>query len=198
MIFSRADFSHLKWSLLIFSSMLCASSAAIVVSKNSVVRAQREQQAAQRQLNTARRQLASANEDRENMKAYTFEYGGLLKRNIIGDDQRLDWIEGLEKIRQQHRVLDFKYSIAPQRPYTPPSALSSGNFKLNMSDMSLQFDLLHEEQLMAFFDTLRSDINGWFILDHCAMERSAAPDASAQLKAVCSGGWLTLKSKSEK
>lgn len=198
MTFSRSDFSYLKWSSLIFMSVLCASGAAIVVSENFVTHAQLEQQAAQRQLSSAHNQLAAANEDQENMNTYTFEYDELLKRNIIGDDQRLDWIEGLEKIRKQHRVLDFQYTIAPQHPYTPPAPLDSGNFKLNMSDMTLQFDLLHEEQLINFFDALRTDISGRFILDHCSMERSAAPDAVAQLKTACTGGWLTLKNRNAK
>ncbi len=198
MTFSRADFPHFKWSMLIFLAALCAGGAAIVISENFVAHAQREQQTSQRQLNTARSLLAAANEDRENMKTYTSAYSELLKRNIIGDDQRLDWIEGLEKIRKQHRVLDFQYTIAPQHPYTPPAPLDSGNFKLNMSEMTLQFDLLHEEQLMDFFNTMRTDISGWFILDHCSMERSAAPDATAQLKAACTGGWLTLKNKNAK
>lgn len=167
----------------------------IVVSNHFVAQAQRDQQSAQRQLNTSRKQLATANEDRENIKAYQFEYGELLARNIIGDDQRLDWIEGLEKIRKQHRVLDFKYTIAPQHPYTPPAQLDSGNFKLNISDMTLQFDLLHEEQLMSFFDTLRADINGRFILEHCTLERNVDSGATAQLKAECTGGWLTLKDR---
>lgn len=203
MTFSTADFPHLKWSLLIFLSVLCAGGTAIVVSHNFLAHAQREQRAAQHQLITARSQLAGANEDRENMRTYTFEYGELLKRNIIGDDQRLDWIEGLEKIRKQHRVLDFKFSIAPQHPYTPPPTpekgpLDSGNFELNMSDMSLQFDLLHEEQLMDFFNALHTDVSGWFILDHCAIERSTDSDAAIQLKAECAGGWLTLKNRDAK
>lgn len=154
--------------------------------------------AAQHQLKNLRGQLASANDDSENMKAYTLEYSELLKRNIIGDDQRLDWIEGMENIRKQHRVLDFKYSFAPQRIYTPPMPLDSGNLKLNMSDMSLQFDLLHEEQLMDFFDTLRTDTKGWFLLDHCAVERSSAADVTAKLKAECAGGWLTLQNRGTK
>lgn len=200
MTFSRADFPHLKWRLLTFLSALCASGLALVSSGNLVAQTQREQQTAQRQLHETRSQLAAANEDRENMQAYTLEYGELLKRNIIGDGQRLDWIEGLEKIRKQHRVLDFKYTIAPQHLYTPPPTpgkepLDSGNFELNMSDMTLQFELLHEEQLMDFFDVLRTDTMGWFILDHCALERSAAPNAAPQLKAACTGGWLTLTVK---
>jgi hypothetical protein len=198
MIFSRADFSYLKWGLLISLFALCAGGAALVVSKNFVSHAQHEQQAAQHQLNTARSQLAAANADQENMKIYTSAYDELLKRNIIGDDQRLNWIEGLEEIRKQHHVLDFNYTIAPQHPYTPPVPLDSGNFKLNISDMNLQFDLLHEYQLMDFFDTLRTGINGWFILDHCAMERNSDSVATAKIKAECTGGWLTLKNRDAK
>ena len=195
MIFSRADLPHLKWSLLSFLCVLCAGGAGIALSKHFAAQAQREQQAARHHLNTAHRQLAIATEDRENMKAYALEYGELLKRNVIGDDRRMDWVEGLERIRKQHRVLNFKYSFSPQHSYIPPSALGSGNFVLNMSDMTLQFDLLHEEQLMDFFDTMRTDIGGWFILDHCTLERNGDPDAIVQLKAECAGGWLTLAVK---
>jgi hypothetical protein len=194
----KADFLQLKWSLLICLSVLCAGSVAIVLSHNFAAHAQLRQQSAQRQLNASRKQLASANEDLENIKAYGADYGELLLRKIIGDEQRLDWIEGLGKVRKQHRVLDFKYTIAPQHPYTPPAPLDSGNFKLNMSDMTLQFDLLHEGQLMEFFDTLRTDLNGRFILDHCTLERNADTDATAQLKAECTGGWLTMKFRNEK
>ena len=198
MIYSRADLPHIKWSLLIFLSSLSVGGTAIVTSTYFVTYAQHEQQAAQHQLITMRSQFTNANEDSKNMKAYTFEYGELLRRNILGNDQRMDWIENLEKIRKQHRVLDFKYSIAPQRPYTSLAPLDSGNFEINMSDMTLQFDLLHENQLMDFFDSLRADISGWFIIDHCVLERSNDSDATAQLKATCTGGWLTLKNRSTK
>lgn len=192
MTLSRADFPHLKWSLLIFLSVLCAGSAAIAVSEHYVARAHRAQLAAQHQLDEQRNRLAGANEDRFNIKTYTFEYSALLDRKIIGNDQRLDWIEGLGRISKQHRVLNFKFTIAPQHPYILPPTLSSGNFKPNISDMTLQFDLLHEGQLMDFFDTLRSGVGGMFILDHCTMERNPDPDAAARLKAECTGGWLTL------
>ncbi len=207
MTFSKSDFPHIKWSLLTFLLVLGMSSIIIVASENFVAQSQRDQRNAKRQLSEARSQLATAKEDHENMQTYTLEYNALLKRNVIGNDQRLDWIEGLEKIHKQNRVpgfMEFKYAIAPQKPYIPTPPLDSGNFNLNLSGMTLQFDLLHEGQLIAFFDTLRTDINGWFIIDHCAMERTAATaDAddfgiAHQLKAECSGGWLTLKNRNAK
>lgn len=204
MTFSKSDFSLIKWSLFIFLSVLALGSTAIIASENFITRAQAEQRATQRQMNEARKQLATAGEDRENMKTYTLEYGSLLERNIIGSDQRLDWIEGLDKILKQNRVLDFKYAIAPQQIYIPAPPLDSGNFELYLSSMTLQFNLLHEGQLINFFDTLRNDIKGWFIIDHCTLERgSLASDpanfnSAAQLKADCTGGWLTLKNRNAK
>lgn len=204
MTFSKSNFSLIKWSLLTFLSVLGVGSAAIIASENFIARAHTEQSFAQHQLNEARKQLATAGEDRENMKTYTLEYGSLLERNIIGSDQRLDWIEGLDKIHQQYLVLDFKYTIAPQQTYTPDPPLASGNFEPYLSTMTLQFNLLHEGQLINFFNTLRSGIKGWLIIDHCSLERgSLASDpanlnSAAQLKADCTGGWLTLKNRNEK
>ncbi len=201
MTFSQSDLSHLKWRLLSLLLVLGTGSAATMLSENFVTQAQHSQQAAQRQLNEARSRLAVAQDDRANMATYALEYGTLLERKIIGNEQRLDWIEGLEKIQQHQRVLDFKYAIAPQQPYTPAPKLDSGNFELKLSNMTLQFDLLHEGQLINFFDTLRADIKGWFIINRCSLERSAsAPEnaAAPQLKAECSGGWLTLKNRNAK
>jgi len=194
----RTDFPHLKWSLLILLSVFCAGGSIIILSHLFVTHAQTKQIHAQHQLNDSRKLLASAIQDQENIKAYSFEYIELVKLNIIGDDQRLDWIEGLEKIHQQHLVVDFKYALAPQHPYISPTPLDSGNFGLNMSDMTLQLDLLHEGQLISFFNALHSGIKGWFILDHCTLERSANSGSSTQLKADCGGGWLTLKNSTIK
>ena len=214
MTFSKSDFPHIKKSLLIFLFTLGVVSLMIVASNKFVTQAQRNQREANRQLIDARNRLATASEDHKNMQAYTLEYSALLERNVIGNDQRLDWIEGLDKIHKQNRALgsmDFQYSIAPQKTYTPAPPMDNGNFELNRSDMILHFELLHEGQLMTFFDTLRTDVNGWFILDHCALERSGMASANAdsgadtaahgpapQLRAECAGGWFTMKNRNAK
>ncbi len=204
MTFSQSDFRHVRWSLLTLLLVLGAGGAVILASGNFVEQAQRDEKEARRQLSEARARLATTEADRENMRTYTLEYNALLSRNIIGNDRRLDWVEGLVRMRQRGAALnqpDFKYAIIPQKVYAPAPALDSGNFELNRSDMTLRFDLLHEEQLMAFFDAMRSDIRGWFILDNCALERiHSAPEADAaaaaeQIRAACAGGWITLRKR---
>lgn len=197
---SASDFPLIRWSILAF----CASSlisAVILYSSGEYAESTRnDRRTAQNMLNDARNRLATAQQDQENMAIYAGEYGALIEQKIIGDDQRLDWMEGLEKIRQKNLVTDFRYNIAPQRTYAPQPAIDSGNFDLRYSEMKLQFDLLHEGQLLDFFGTLHADVKGWYQLEGCTLQRSGTDSegqqsAMARLKAECSGGWITLKNR---
>lgn len=197
---SASDFPLIRWSILAF----CASSlisAVILYSSGEYAESTRnDRRTAQNMLNDARNRLATAQQDQENMAIYAGEYGALIEQKIIGDDQRLDWMEGLEKIRQKNLVTDFRYNIAPQRTYAPQPAIDSGNFDLHYSEMKLQFDLLHEGQLLDFFGTLHADVKGWYQLEGCTLQRSGTDSegqqsAMARLKAECSGGWITLKNR---
>ena len=207
MTFSKSDFQHIKLSLLMFLLTLGTGSIIILASDKFITQAQRDRREANRQMADARNRLATAGEDLKNMDTYTQEYNTLLERKVIGNDQRLDWIEGLDKIHKQGQSpgsMDFQYSITPQKTYAPAPPVDSGNFELKRSDMTLHFNLLHEEQLMTFFDTLHTDLNGWFILDQCSLERTSTIQEkddfsmAKQLKAECTGGWFTLKNRNAK
>jgi len=60
--------------------------------------------------------------------------------------------------------------------------------------MKLQFELLHEMQLVDFFNALRNNDKGWYQLEGCTLNRIAALDTgtATYLAAECSGGWITL------
>jgi hypothetical protein len=196
MTFSQADLPYIKWSLLTFILTLTVGGGAVLSSQKYAKDAQKNKLNAQQQLTEARSKINAARDDQANMATYTKEYSAILRREIIGDEQRLNLIEGLEDLRKRNRVLDFKYAIAPQEAYKPAMALDSGNFDLKLSPMKLQIELLHEGQLMNLFASLRGDMNGWFILDQCTLERSSG--SYAQLKADCAGGWLTMKNRNAK
>jgi hypothetical protein len=195
MSFSPADLPILKWSLGAFMLSLALGAGIIYLSNNYLEESLKERKTAQQKLFDARAQLLSAQNDAENMSSYAFEYNSLLAQKVIGDEQRLDWLEGLEKMRQQGSVLDFQYTIAPQQSYTPAPPLDAGNFKLSRSSMSMKIDLLHEEQLLRLFADMRGKLKGWFMLDGCSISRTGTDDEMAPLKAECTGGWFTMKNK---
>ena len=196
MSFSKADMADLKWSLGAFVLSIALSAALVTLSSNYIVKARKELQTAQKQLVDAREHLASAQSDKENMATYALEYNNLLARRVIGSEQRLDWLEGLEKLRQQGLVLDFKFTIAPQQSYTPSPSVSAGNFQLNRSPMSMQIEMKHEEQLLQLLEAIRTRMSGWFMLDGCTISRTGSDIGPGVLKTNCTGGWFTMKNRS--
>lgn len=198
---SGSDFPLLRRSILTICASALIGTTILYGSGEYAKNARNDRHDAQNMLNDARSHLASALQDQNSMAIYAGEYGALVEQNIFGDDQRLDWMEGMENIRRKNLVTDFRYSIAPQKAYTPQPPLDSGNFDIHYSEMKLQFDLLHEAQLLDFFTALRSDVRGWYQLDSCTLRRSTAatgesdPVATAYLRAECSGGWITLKNR---
>ena len=198
MKFSKADFYQLRWSLAAFLAAILVSSIILSSSSQYADSTQKNQRTAQSQMDDARNRLAMAIQDQESLAVFSREYDVLEKNKIIGDDHRLDWMEGLEKIRNQNRTIDFRYNIAPQKIYAPQPPIDSGNFDIHYSEMKLQFDLRHEGQLLNFFDAMRNQIKGQFQLEGCIMQRVATnevPIAGVNIKAECNGGWITLKNR---
>ncbi len=198
MKFSGSDFRMMRWNILAFSASLLLSAIIFYSSGDYAEKTQAEWRSAQNMLNDARNRLATAYQDQENMGIYANEYGSLIENKVIGDDKRLDWMEGLEAIRQQNLVTDFSYTIAPQKIYAPQPPLDTGNFDIYYSEISLQLDLLHEGQLPDFFAALTRQIKGWYQPEGCTLQRAASgADASAtiRIKAECNGGWITLKNR---
>jgi len=197
MSFSTHDIAAIKWSLL--ACLLSTGFAIGMIQYSAGIQqnALRGLQQAQKQLADARNRLNTAQSDLENMSAYQLEYDALVAQKVIGNEQRLNWLEGLENLRKQGLVPAFKYTIAPQQAYAPNPPLTAGNFALSISPVSLQIDLLHEGQLMAFLTALNTQIPGWFLLDGCTLERNENPEnRNIKLRADCSGGWFTMKNRS--
>jgi hypothetical protein len=203
MKFSSSDFHLMRWSLMVVCSSILLSCVIAYSSNEYADFTQKNRRTAQSQMNDARNRLTMARQDQENLSVFSREYDILEKNKIIGDEHRLDWMEGLEKLRDQNLVIDFRYNIAPQKIYAPQPAMDSGNFNVNYSEMKLQFNLLHEAQLLSFFDAMRRQSNGRFQLESCTMQRVATEEESANaagthIKAECNGGWITLKNRNAK
>jgi len=199
MMISKPDLIFMRWSILAICASALVSAIALYASGEYAKTSQHGLRNAQAMLNDARNRLATAHQDQENMAIYTNEYDSLNERGIFGDDHRLDWMEGLERIRQKNLATDFRFNIAPQKTYAMQPPADSGNFDIHYSEMKLQLDLLHEGQLLDFLNALRSQIKGWYQLEGCTLQRATketgGATASMQLTAECVGGWVTLKNR---
>lgn len=197
---SKNDFDVMRSSLITLAIAASCSLLLIVFSAKQSELANKDWHDAQRQLRAAQDELNNAKQDQNNIETYLDEYSASVDAHLIGTEARLDWLENLEKLRPQKLVEDFRYAIGPQKNFVAQPAIDSGNFNVNYSEMKVQLDLLHEGQLLNFFDAVRGQIKGWYHLESCTIIRNAGdPKAGGtQLKADCSGGWITLQNRSAK
>ncbi len=201
MKFSTKDLPHIRGLLIMLALALLLGAVVVYVSDGVLTEAQQAKIIADREWSEALRKLERTKNEQEDLQGYYHQYQALVEQNVIGQERRLDWIETIEKIRNQLNIFSVKYKLEPQETLNLDTNSPSNSFDLYRSNMTLDFSLLHEGQLLDFFDALSAEAIGMYLLESCILTRN---DLIRQLRftpniqAECSLGWVTLNEKSQK
>jgi hypothetical protein len=198
MKFSTKDLPHIRGLLIMLALALILGAVLIYVSDGVLTKAQQSKIIADREWSEALRKLERTKNEQEDLQGYYHQYQNLVEQNVIGIERRLDWIETIEKIRNQLNIFSVKYKLEPQETLNLENNSTSNSFDLHRSNMTLDFSLLHEGQLLNFFDALSEEAKGMYLLENCTLTRN---DLVRQLRfipnlqAECTLGWITLNEK---
>ena len=187
------DFRKLQPALLALLAMVILGAGALLFSRSELDRAQNGLNEARRQRNEIDGRLRQVRGEENEIRQKAAVFDGLQSRRILGEEQRLEWVELLEKIRARHRLPEMYYEIAPRHALdkTP-----GGQLALYASAMKLDLKLLHEEDLTRLLDDLRHEAPALIQVKRCEISRlprtttDGAPAAS--LQAACLIDWITL------
>jgi hypothetical protein len=144
----------------------------------------------------AREQLARAETEKEEIRLYLAPYQALAAAGKAGEEKRLEWIDALTRIREQHKLFPIDYDIASRRPYTLHAGPPAPALSLSASRMHLQFGLLHEGDLLTLLNKLRTESKGYFVLDRCTLDRTAMdpiPQQTENLTGECTLDWISFQ-----
>jgi len=198
MKFSTKDLPHIRGLLIMLALALILGAVLIYVSDGVLTKAQQSKILADREWSEALRKLERTKNEQEDLQGYYHQYQNLVEQNVIGQERRLDWIETIEKIRNQLNIFSVKYKLEPQETLNLENNSTSNSFDLHRSNMTLDISLLHEGQLLNFFDALSEEAKGMYLLESCTLTRN---DLVRQLRfipnlqAECTLGWITLNEK---
>ena len=198
MKFSTKDLPHIRGLLIMLALALILGAVLIYVSDGVLTKAQQSKIIADREWSEALRKLERTKNEQEDLQGYYHQYQNLVEQNVIGQERRLDWIETIEKIRNQLNIFSVKYKLEPQETLNLENNSTSNSFDLHRSNMTLDISLLHEGQLLNFFDALSEEAKGMYLLESCTLTRN---DLVRQLRfipnlqAECTLGWITLNEK---
>lgn len=136
-------------------------------------------------------------EEAKKIEKYLPKFISLHNRGVIGDEQRLNWIEVLRNTGARIKLPSLSYSISSQKDYTPPYSVTLGSYKLYKSEMTLDIQMLHEGDLFSLLNALNSEARGEYNLTSCNFDKGSkgiVESANApNIRASCELEWYTIK-----
>ena len=194
MKFLPGDLKKLQISLLVCLLMIVMGAAVVFFANGATRSAQHERVTAQAQRNDYVGKLQRVSSEESEIKDKSALFQRLQKLCVIGEEQRLEWVELLKDIRDKRRLIDLVYEIEPQRPL---DVAPGAGFTFNVSPMKVQLKLLHEEDLTRFLGDLNEQARALIQVRYCKVTRQpqgqAGTSGQANLLAECRIDWVTLR-----
>ena len=147
---------------------------------------------AEQRASDIRNRLRQVNIEEQEIRAKSALFRQLEKRRIIGPENRLDWVELIDDIRERHRLFEISYDLTALKQ----DGAAVGEYRLNSSEMSLHLPLLHEGDLLVFLDELQRRAPALIQVRQCEILRIAGRSdrqgGDPNLDARCRLQWNTV------
>ncbi len=140
----------------------------------------------------------AVDEEEKQIKRYYPRFLDLYHGGIIGQEERLNWIEVLRDAGERLRIPNLSYEIRSQGMFTPSFPVDLGRFQLYSSEMTFSLQALHEGDLTRLLQLLDAKAKGLFSLHECRMSKvtqviDTGSADKANLAINCEMNWFTIK-----
>jgi hypothetical protein len=191
------DLAALGRPLAILAVIVAAGVAGAWYSNGAVKKADADLSAARTQYNEAHERVTRSGDEYNTIVTFTPPYRELERRGLVGEEQRLSWVDALRSANADTQLYGVDFEVGPQQPYAYAAEVNAGSLPMQQSLMKLKFGLLYEDDLIRFFRRLGAENVGVFSVNRCSLQRlaAAAPFQAANqpmLKAECEVAWITI------
>ena len=195
------EFAQIRRQSYLFVAALCLALISIGAAWWYLDQQQQAQMLARQALQQAQADAATMQQDRQDFDRYSQAYRQLLAKGVIGDEDRLQWVEVLTNISRQHPQMKLKYRIDAQRPLDFVPDVPDG-MRVFASRMHLRLLTAHEAQLLAVLEQLDKEAHGLHLLRQCEIRRGKLDEqqrdwVAPPLESQCLIEWVTLRQSSQ-
>jgi hypothetical protein len=188
-----SEFALIRTAALALLAAVTISLTGVLLSELRKQEANDTLEVSQRARDAAASRYAQVDNEKRDIRNYQQRFVALRQRGLVGDENRLEWLDAIRQTQEQLKLAPLSYEIEPQQTVHLESPLDLGDFELRGSRMRLHMELLHELDLFNFFQTLRQQ--SYFAVQDCSIKRlGVAPGATSAptLGADCTLNWITL------
>jgi hypothetical protein len=139
----------------------------------------------------AQERVLRVSEEEREIRENLIDYERMREQGMLGDQNRIDWIEAIARIKNNRKLFEIKYRIEAQRGLDYPGIASSSAADFVVSRMRLDMLLLHENDLLDFLGDLQGAKRAFVSVRQCnvtRLDRGPAASGTAlqpRLRAVC-------------
>jgi len=159
---------------------------------------------AEQRLTEAKRKYREAIDRKVVLEEYKVRYEKLKKKNIAGNENRIDWINLLEIIAENKRIPYVNYKIDKQiLAKDKKTSLKYPGLNVYKSVMTLDMRLLHEGDIYTVINELKLKAKGLFDVSSCDVKRQRNSAESVMENATginftarCELNWYSFQPKS--
>jgi hypothetical protein len=197
---------EVKRSLVVFAIVLLSMITVVTISGMFKAKASDENKLASSEMRRWKSKIDDANTNNQILVKHEDTFKQLKQESIIGDENRLSWVEVVQKVADSRGIAAVKYDIA-QQALLDKKLLGKKYEGLDVyrSVMSIEMNFIHEGDLFVMLNALREEAKGLMVVDKCDVELInkdvnegiIGQDTTDNMRAFCELSWYTLK-KAEK
>ncbi len=197
MKYEHIDWACLRGGVLFFLGATVLGGSIMALGYYFERRMAQQHQLAQSQFQEISARYLAVDEEKALIKTYFSQFLRLNEIGVLGEEQRLNWIEVLGDAGDQVKLPALGYEITAQRQHTPGFPITLGRYSLFVSNMNLDMALLHEGDLFRLLGVLNARAHGRYTVSRCQLTRNFAEVTdnmdAANVNALCELQWFSVK-----
>jgi len=197
---------EIKKALVLFVIILLTMISMVTVSEIFKSNANDENARTLGEMRSWSSKIEEANRNNQILVQHEDTFKKLKNNYVIGDENRLSWVEVVQKVADSRKIASMKYNIASQ-VLLDKNTLDKKYRDIDVfkSVMSLEMKFVHEGDLFVMLNALREEAKGLVAVDKCDVELInkdvndgiIGANITDNMSAYCELSWYTLK-KSDK
>lgn len=145
---------------------------------------------------SAQTRYNTAKEATQIIKQYLPSYQKYVSHGVIGNENRLSWIEALRSWTIKRGLDTVQYSVDARQVWSLSMIPESGEMDVRRSAMQTSVNVLHEGDVFDFWDHLNRYANGLYSVKECEIRRLVdkidVTSIQPTLATRCLLHWLTV------
>ena len=196
---SRDDLKRVRGPIALAVLLTAVGVVSLLLSDSYLDSATRTRDASRASRVAAQERVLRVSEEEREIKENLVHYEQMREQGMLNEQNRIDWIESIARIKNNRKLFEIKYRIEAQRALDYPGVAATSGAEFVVSRMRLDMLLLHENDLLDFLSDLQAAKKAYVSVRQCSvmrLDRGNAASGSAlqpRLRADCQVDLVSIR-----